>query len=635
MRQKTFLALAGFLALLIVFPLVAYAAEQLIPGTYYVDINQTSEGDGSQSSPWRTLHNGIQQINGGTSGTYILNVAAGTYSLTNEEDDSQLILTQGYVTIQGAVPGNMPVLDGAEVYNWYEGIIIEASNVTIKNVAVKGFGDWGIRISSGSGAIIENCEIYDNGFIEHGGGIHVENCSPDIRKNKIHDNSPAGIFIAGNGAEASPNIERNEIHGNTVGISVNGYSAGGSAAPSITNNLIYDTGSTMTYGIQVSGAESGNASPFIYHNTIDGGASHGIYILDLVGTTTPNIQYNIITNFGDYGIYNSLGIPTIDYNDVWNNGQDNYFGCDGLVGVNDISENPLYGTYKLQTGSPCIDKITTDPVTVDFAGYTRPKGEGYDMGAYEFIPDIAHDFELPGGTGDPTDYSMFTVPVELHTGASLKQAMEEALGDYDKGIWRVFAWDSVSSSYIELDDDAFANLPVYPGRGFWVISTLTDTITFSGKPAPDGGYLDIPLSPGWNMVALPWPSTSIYLDEILVSDGIANWGITNPDNPLTQQCVWDYTGTEDNNGYEQLITGATLQPGKAYWIKVLGAAEITMLVPNYSEGQSEALSLQAVSRVSRALEYTELPPAPPGVSGGGTTVSGSAGCFIGTVAPME
>ncbi|MBW2311070.1 MAG: hypothetical protein JRF35_08350 [Deltaproteobacteria bacterium] len=194
-----------------------------------------------------------------------------------------------------------------------------------------------------------------------------------------------------------------------------------------------------------------------------------------------------------------------------------------------------------------------------------------------------------------------------------------------------------------MDDPSFADLAVYPGRGFWVISTSTDTITFSGQPAPDGEYAEVPLFPGWNMVALPWPGTAIELDEIAVTDGLNTYFITSTSNTLTQQNVWDYTGEGTDNGYEQRSSGATLQPGTAYWIKALGTAELTMLVPKDNEGgYFTATSVRAAGRASKAAEDTEQPPPPPGLSvsfdstsDGGNRVSGSGGCFIGTVTPME
>ncbi|MBW2079106.1 MAG: right-handed parallel beta-helix repeat-containing protein, partial [Deltaproteobacteria bacterium] len=366
MRQKTFLALAGFLALLIVAPLAAYAAG-LEEYAYYVDATSgnDSTGDGSESNPWKTLHHAIDQINEGSLGIYTVNVAAETYSTANSEANQDLSIIQNNVTVIGET-GSMPVVDGAGATNWSYGIKIEASNVTIRNLGVKSFADWGIRITSGTGNRIEGCEIYDNGYTSElgGGGIWIENCSADIRKNKIHNNYPVGILVEGDEAPASPRIERNEIYAHNIGIGMNGYGTGGKATPSIINNLVYGIDSDLSFdikcGIGVSAESGGTASPAVYHNTLDGGPSDGIYVLNFAGTITPDIKYNIIGNLAGYGINNIGGSPIIDYNDVWNNSQGNYFGCEGLVGANNISQDPLFSNYELQSGSPCIDAIPTE-----------------------------------------------------------------------------------------------------------------------------------------------------------------------------------------------------------------------------------------------------------------------------------
>jgi parallel beta-helix repeat protein len=633
---------------------------QLTPGDYYVDASQTSEGDGSESSPFKTLHNAVEQINNGSSGTYVLSLSAGTYSVGGGENDQSLTITQDNVTIIGE-SGSSPVLDGTNASSWGYGIGIDqdADSVRIYNLEIANFSTAGLIIE-GTGASVTNCDVHDNAT-----GLWLESTASDatIEDNQIHENDTghhsigvwikgaSGVTVARNqiythedygiGVEdCNPTIQRNEIYDNESGIDIWAYTQ--EASPQITNNLIY----TGASGITMSAMDE-SASPGIYHNTIDSGTEDGIYCHG--AGATPDIKYNIITSFGAYGINNTGGSPTIAYNNVYGNATAQYGGdTTSQTGTNgNISQDPLYGSYELQSSSPCIDKIPTDsgdPVTVDYAGYARPKDAGYDMGAYEFIADIAHGFTLPGGTGDATDYRMFTVPVTLASGSSLKQSMEDALGTYNKFIWRVFAWDPGTSEYIEMDDSAFAELEVYPGRGFWVISTSTDTITFSGQPAPDGDYTEVPISPGWNMVALPWPSQSVELDEIAVSDGLNNYWITSTSNTLTQQYVWDYTGTGTNNGYEQRASGATLEPGTAYWIKVLGTAELTMLVPKDNEGgYFTASSVRTASEASTTPEDTEQPPPPPGLSvsfdstssDGGTKVSGSGGCFIGTVAPME
>ena len=588
----------------------------LSSGIYYVDIftGDDSTGRGSSAHPWKTLHYAIEQVNIGSSGTYLLNLAPGTYSVAAGEPDEVLTITQGNVSIIGET-GSRPVLDGTSANNWTTGIQIATSNVTIRELAVTGFSDSnesGITCSSGTGDRIKNCELYGNYH-----GILVDGCSPEISQTRLYDN--------------------------TTGISAIGSSA--DTSPSIINNLIY--GSAMTDGIKVLADTSGFiASPTIYHNTIDGGMGDGITIeASSGGEATPEIKYNIITAFSGYGITNSGGTLTIDYNDVWNNTGGNYSNCS--AGTHDISSNPLFASYELQSTSPCIDQIpleAEDPVEIDYAGYARPRpwDVGTDMGAYEYVADITWDYTLQGGTGHVTDYRIFTVPVVLETGGALQEVMEDALGAYDKAIWRVFAWDPSSSSYREMDDPSFATLSVFPGRAFWVISIGTDTISLSGQPYPDGDYLTVPISPGWNMIAVPWPAMSIELDNIAVSGGIFTYWVTSTNNTFTQQYVWDYTGTGTYNGYQQLTSGASLTPGRGYWIYVNGDSSLSLLIPkDNTGGYFEATSYRSSQGVSPTSEDTEAPPPPPGVmvefssSSGGTTVSGSGGCFVGTVGEVK
>ena len=47
--------------------------------------------------------------------------------------------------------------------------------------------------------------------------------------------------------------------------------------------------------------------------------------------------------------------------------------------------NPAQGNFKLQKGSPAIDKgATLSDVPCDFDGNRRPAGSAYDMGAFEY-----------------------------------------------------------------------------------------------------------------------------------------------------------------------------------------------------------------------------------------------------------
>ncbi len=106
------------------------------------------------------------------------------------------------------------------------------------------------------------------------------------------------------------------------------------------------------------------------NNTVDSGidglAIYGFY---------SSILNNIIVNLTGYAIYNPHVSSTVDYNNFWQNGYNNFPGPNG------VSEDPFFfgGTpfdYNLQSISPCIDSGDPDYL------YNDPDGTRSDMGSY-------------------------------------------------------------------------------------------------------------------------------------------------------------------------------------------------------------------------------------------------------------
>ena len=403
----------------------------------------------------------------------------------------------------------------------------------------------------------------------------------------------------------------------------------------------------MVYGILVLGS-GGTVSPTIYHNSIDGGSGDGIAVeANASSTLEPVIKYNIITRCDEHGIDMDLeaGVEyVINYNDVWHNGPngrglatDNYNGC--VPGANDLTAGDGLGKdpengQEGQEGpgppastSPCVDAIPTaagDDAIMDYLGYKRPRvsGEGKDMGAYEYVGTQTYSDTLPGGTGIETDYRIFTIPLDIGTGEKMQETMETALGrNYDPPThWRVFA--RTTSGDIEMSTSAFDSLDIKPGMGFWVITLYTNTINFQGTLSPDAIYYKIELSPGWNLFAVPWPGTSIQLGRIYVTDGVNQYTITGQpdDNRLTQEYIWDYTGTGSTGYTVRSTTDFSLGDGVGFYIKVLGSSNIILSIP--PDNDSDPPNNNAASfSYAMSYEYRQavgLPhdPEPPPLPGG-------------------
>jgi parallel beta-helix repeat protein len=640
---------------------LTFTAHTVAAGTYYVNVSTGSDSNnGSSGAPWKTLHHAIAQINGGAAGTYILIMAAGTYKVGDSgETDTAIILSQSNVTIIGeddhtiGANSTTTIIDGTGTSNdgWISGINTTGSNITIRGLSIKNFsasGQYGIYMSASTTTEVANCKIFDNHT-----GIHIAAGSDnfEIRNNDIYHNTIDGIYVIGSdngnilhntiyyheGTDGddgiavlgcSPSIKRNKIYDNDTGIRVE---ANSTASPDIWNNLIYETTNyTMNYGILVKGNYGSVAKPTIYHNSIDGGSGDGIAIEESSpsgGTLAPVIKYNIITRFD--GV-NSVGIDgaagttcSPDYNDVWGNTQ-NYDGNVCTAGTNDISQDPENGTAgPLAATSPCINAIPTtnppgDPVTMDYLGYKRPKSSGYDMGAYEYIAQQTYTDTLPGGTGIVTDYRIFTIPLDIGTGQDMKNTMEGVLGSYNPATWRVFA--RTTSGDVEMNTQAFKSLDLKSGIGLWGITVLTNSIKYTGTLAPDAIYYEMKLAPGWHLFAVPWPNTSINLGKIYVTDGVNQYTITDATNTLTQQKIWDYTGT-GSTGYTVRNTGAfSLGNGVGFYIKVLGSSNIILSIPpnNSSDppNNSSASTSHAVSYESPESVHLTDDPEPPPLPGG-------------------
>ena len=100
------------------------------------------------------------------------------------------------------------------------------------------------------------------------------------------------------------------------------------------------------------------------------------------GASATNLSTCILWNNADEAIgSHDTSITTISYSDVQ----------EGFPGEGNMSVDPRFvdgdtGDFRLQWGSPCIDKATSIGAPVsDVLGVSRPQGDGVDMGAYEFL----------------------------------------------------------------------------------------------------------------------------------------------------------------------------------------------------------------------------------------------------------
>jgi uncharacterized protein (DUF2141 family) len=221
----------------------------------------------------------------------------------------------------------------------------------------------------------------------------------------IQNGSDAGIQCE----QSTLSIQKNVISNTSTG---NGIDVGEGSSLSIENNIIYEN--------DLDGIGFEGMAATIVNNTIASNGGDGINCSTGDGVV---IRNNIVVGNGTYGIScDQSPVPQISYNDVWNNGIDDYFGLS--AGTGDVSEDPLFQDsanhgYHLKAGSPCIDAGTSDGTPeFDFDENNRyddpdtePNTGGgsdtfYDIGAYEYFPVCKGDFDGDGDV-DGSDLAVF------------------------------------------------------------------------------------------------------------------------------------------------------------------------------------------------------------------------------------
>ena len=320
-------------------------------------------GSSNTVSNCQVYYNVKDSSAGGTAGIYLSATASGNTITGNK------IYDNGEATGGSAKPGLKD-----------EGSDTTISNNTIYwNNTTDNLQNMGI-LAKGDNTIISGNNVYGHGASLYVGIQCDGTAGLTLTGNQIYGNE-TGVYIDANDAALiAPAITRNYIHDNSAyGIKGAGGSSYG-ISPLIQNNLIYKNTSGGIY-INDNGK---NSFPEIYHNTLDGSASGEGVNVDGQAGTVPKLKYNIITKFG-LGVTASGGtVLELDYNDVWGNVTANHDGVN--PGNNGISADPLYGSYTLQSDSPCMDAIPDsagDDAAVDIEGNARPLGSGRDMGCYE------------------------------------------------------------------------------------------------------------------------------------------------------------------------------------------------------------------------------------------------------------
>lgn len=301
-----------------------------------------------------------------------------------------------------------PAADGGEGIDACDG----SRNGTIHNNELYNLNRVGVYVDAWDKHTY-NIEVFENvshdnksgiGVASENGGL-LENIF--VHDNRVYNNEDNGFFCSGWGlGDTHPlkNIRfwRNISHDNGVGFYVCAQSGATLDQVEIVNNVIYNS---YTRGMAIYGEEQ-PALPIliqnirIINNTIHnsntigidgwGGGVHVVRLEEL-GESQIVFRNNIISDSNYFSLVIDPNVPSsgliIEHNLI-----SDFFGKIGeTVGDQAVTDAPTFfdpenGDFRLVFGSAGIDQgSSVDAPTDDFLGNPRPYGDGFDIGAFEFV----------------------------------------------------------------------------------------------------------------------------------------------------------------------------------------------------------------------------------------------------------
>jgi hypothetical protein len=316
-----------------------------------VETGSDQTGDGSESSPWKSIQFALDQITDATPGNlYALLVAEGVY----KGNGLQVIELKNSVDIYG----------GYSVENWSRDIIRHPTRIDAEKSRRGVLANANSRID---GFLISNGHDGGSG---QGGGITCYDQSPVISNNFIYGNS--GVSTGGIGflGAGSPSVVFNAIVGNsgaTGAISCNdtsvlingnyiadnhgvGYAGGistfGTFSGVLSNNVIVENTSVFSGAIHATNNTPGTTSnsPLLMNNVVYNNTA-GI----IGGNCSATMINTVIRNIGiEVSLENNCVVSNCNIEGLWSGS-----------GINNIDEDPEFiGTIAWGF----IVSLTYDPV---------------------------------------------------------------------------------------------------------------------------------------------------------------------------------------------------------------------------------------------------------------------------------
>lgn len=348
------------------------------------------------------------------------------FSVTTTSDPSLAVILMW--NVKHMIIDGLTVINGKRTGIHFVG---QCENITVKNCTIKdckapgiGFGGFdapynlckNIKVTNNdvincaqsyreaiSLRWVENFEISYNklsNIVKEGIDVKSGCSNGSIFENTIINGGDVGIYVDAGFTNTSPlhniHIYNNRLI-NPVGTAIAIASEEGNEGYDIHvyNNLIYDLNKSQGAGIKVAKNSAGNNDGyihdvFIYNNTVYGRGQQGLYV-NLGGVENIVFRNNIsMNNLLQMSINIANGVDSTEVV-VENNlyyGDVAYIGTNAII-VTDSSavfKNLEASDFHLRENSPAIDACGNNTMVppTDIDGNSRPIGNGYDIGCYEY-----------------------------------------------------------------------------------------------------------------------------------------------------------------------------------------------------------------------------------------------------------
>ena len=376
-----------------------------LPVTYYVAAGGADTNPGTAAAPFRTVQRAADRVRPGD----LVIVGDGVY--TDDDGDGAVVkirhggTTDARVTFRAANRW-MARIDGqnGKTPNGFD-VDANAGWIRIEGFEITGVANRGSE-STGRGSA-SGIDLYDGGHDSEIVGNHIHDIGR-VCTLPTNTNGQVGIFVQ----QPNVTIEGNRIHdigrvlpgeqgcpasdGPTArrtldhAIYLNGRSPGANGAI-IRNNVIYNTAhgwAIQLYPGSLTGVHVAN-NTFAFGNPAKG-YTHIVLDASISGSSIVNNIFHDRVPGRTIEAEGFSGTITIDHNLTTGAAIADRVRTGMTLGANLLSRDALFvdaarGDFRLRERSPAIDAgVVVPTVMVDLDGRRRPRGAGYDLGAYEY-----------------------------------------------------------------------------------------------------------------------------------------------------------------------------------------------------------------------------------------------------------